>query len=113
MKVNLPLIDCCVPLTRGTLSDADAAALERLFRALADCHRVKIVNLLAAADEAVCVCELVPALGLAQPTVSYHLKQLVEAGLLERERRGTFAYYRLAAGALERLGSVVALPAAA
>ena len=81
-------------------TDADrrqAVELERLFKALADRHRVRIVNLLAGADEAVCVCKLMPALGLAQPTVSYHLKLLVDAGLLERERRGRFSYYRLTA----------------
>ena len=64
-----------------------------------------------AVGEAVCVCEFVPTLGLAQPTVSYHLKQLAEAGLLERERRGTFAFYRLAPGALERLSGLLAGPA--
>ena len=69
-----------------------------MFKALADRHRVQILNLLAGADDAVCVCKLMPALGLAQPTVSYHLKLLVDAGLLERERRGRFSYYRLAPG---------------
>ena len=107
-----PLLDrCCRPLT-GTLTDDDASRLEQLFKALADRHRVKIVNLLAAAGEdAICVCELVPALGLAQPTVSYHLKQLSDAGLLERERRGTFAYYRLRPDALERVRELLAEPA--
>jgi len=107
------LIDCCSPLVRPTLTHAQAAELERLFKALADRHRVQILNLLAGADEAVCVCKLMPALGLAQPTVSYHLKLLVDAGLLERERRGRFSYYRLAVGALDRLGELVRGPAAA
>ena len=53
------------------------------------------------------MCELVPSLGLKQPTVSYHLKQLTQAGLVERERRGTFAYYRIVPGALERVGAVL------
>ena len=105
------LIECCSPLVRSTLSPAQAADLERLFKALADRHRVRILNLLAGAGDAVCVCKLMPALGLAQPTVSYHLKLLVEAGLLERERRGRFAYYRLAAGSLEQLGDLVRGPA--
>ena len=105
------LIDCCSPLVRPTLTNAQAAELEELFKALADRHRVQIVNLLAGADDAVCVCKLMPALGLAQPTVSYHLKLLVDAGLLERERRGRFSYYRLAAGALDRLGELVRGPA--
>jgi len=106
---ELPVIQCCSGLAEGTLDEDDAAELERLFRALGDRHRVKILNLLACSGEnAVCVCELVPALGLAQPTVSYHLKQLTEVGLLERERRGTFAYYRLATGSLERLRDLFA-----
>ncbi len=106
------LIDCCSPLVRPTLTPAQAAELEQVFKALADRHRVRILNLLAAADDAVCLCKLMPALGLAQPTVSYHVKLLVDAGLLECERRGRFSYYRLAAGSLDRLGELVRGPAA-
>lgn len=102
-----PLLDCCTPLVHPTLSAGQAVALERLFKALADRHRVRILNLLAGADDAVCVCALMPSLDLAQPTVSYHLKLLVDAGLLERERRGRFGYYRIAPGALERVGDLV------
>jgi ArsR family transcriptional regulator len=101
------LIECCSPLARATLSQEEAADLERLFKALADRHRVQIVNVLASAEDAVCVCALEPALGLAQPTVSYHLKLLVEAGLIGRERRGRYAFYRLAPGALDRLEALV------
>ena len=101
------LIDCCSPLLRPALSEGQAVELERLFKALADRQRVRIVNVLAGADDAVCVCKLMPALGLAQPTVSYHLKLLTEAGLLERERRGRYTYYRIAEGALERVGALV------
>ena len=112
VKKLLPLVECCTPLAGSTLSEAEAAELERLFRTLADRHRLKILNMLAeAGGDAVCVCEFVPALGLAQPTVSYHLKQLAGAGLLARERRGTFAYYRLVPGALSRLGDLLAVPA--
>jgi ArsR family transcriptional regulator len=108
----LPLVASCTPIARPTLSDAQAVELETLFKALADRHRVKILNLLArAGDEAICVCDFTEPLGLKQPTVSYHLKLLTETGLLARERRGTFAYYRLAEGALDRLGDVVAAPA--
>jgi ArsR family transcriptional regulator, arsenate/arsenite/antimonite-responsive transcriptional repressor len=108
---NISLIECCSPLLRPTLSEGQTVELERLFKALADRHRVRILNLLAGAEDAVCVCKLEPALGLAQPTVSYHLKLLTEAGLLERERRGRFSYYRIPEGALERLGEVVRGPA--
>ena len=105
---TLAVIDCCAPVAGPALSDSEAGELERLFSVLADPQRIKILNLLASADEdSVCVCELVPALGLKQPTVSYHLKQLAQAGLVERERRGTFAYYRLVPGALERIGAVL------
>jgi ArsR family transcriptional regulator, arsenate/arsenite/antimonite-responsive transcriptional repressor len=106
----LRLVDCCTPLAGSTLSEAEAAELERLFKALADRSRVRILNVLLNAGDAVCVCEFQPALGIAQPTVSHHLKQLVEAGLLERERRGTFAYYRLKPGALDRIGALLSEP---
>jgi ArsR family transcriptional regulator, arsenate/arsenite/antimonite-responsive transcriptional repressor len=105
---TLAVIDCCAPVAGPVLSDSEAGELERLFSILADRQRIKILNLLASADgDSVCVCELVPALGLKQPTVSYHLKQLAQAGLVERERRGTFAYYRLVPGALERIGAAL------
>lgn len=113
MSRVLPLVACCKPITRPTLSDAQAVELETLFKALADRHRVKILNLLArAGDEAICVCDFTEPLGLKQPTVSYHLKLLTDAGLLQREKRGSFAFYRLANGALDRLSDLVAAPAA-
>jgi ArsR family transcriptional regulator len=109
---RLELLACCTPIVRPTLDDAGAVELERVFKALADRHRVKIVNVLArAGDDRVCVCDLAATLGLKQPTVSYHLKQLAEAGLIERERRGTFGYYRLTPGALEHVGALLAEPA--
>jgi ArsR family transcriptional regulator len=104
------LIECCSPLVRSTLNEEQAVELEQLFKALADRHRLRILNLLAGTEDAVCVCNLEPALGLAQPTVSYHLRLLVEAGLLVRERRGRFSYYRIAEGSLERLREVVGGP---
>jgi ArsR family transcriptional regulator, arsenate/arsenite/antimonite-responsive transcriptional repressor len=106
----LPLVQCCTPLTEATtLSDAAAVDLERLLKAIADKTRLKIVHqLMHAREDAVCVCDIVPELGLTQPTISYHLKQLREAGLVEREKRGTFAHYRLAPGALDRVGALFA-----
>jgi ArsR family transcriptional regulator, arsenate/arsenite/antimonite-responsive transcriptional repressor len=104
---QLPVIDCCVPLATPALSAAEAEATAAIFRALADPARVRIVNLLAGSDDPVCVCELVPALELAQPTVSHHLKKLTDAGLLEREERGRWAYYSLSGEALDRLASLV------
>ena len=107
MKGELPSIACCAPLATPSLSDEEAEATAAIFRALADPARVRIVNVLAASSEPVCVCELTPALELSQPTVSHHLKKLTEAGLLEREERGRWAFYSLSGEALERLGSLV------
>ncbi|MGH3035840.1 MAG: ArsR/SmtB family transcription factor [Gaiellaceae bacterium] len=104
---NLPLISCCAPLATPLLSDEEAEATAALFRSLADPTRVRIVNLLASSEKAVCVCELTPSLGLSQPTVSHHLKKLTAAGLLEREERGKWAYYSLSGEALSRLASLV------
>jgi ArsR family transcriptional regulator len=100
------LISCCRPLGSPALSDDEAQASAALFRTLADPARVKIVNLLATSDEPVCACEFEPALRLSQPTVSHHLKKLTEAGLVEREQRGKWAYFSLkpeASSQLERL----------
>jgi ArsR family transcriptional regulator len=106
---ELPLIECCAPIAGPTLSEHEAGELERLFKALADRHRLQILNcLLQAGGDPVCVCELQPLLGLGQPTVSHHLKQLVESGLLDREKRGTFAYYRLKPGSLDRISGLLA-----
>ena len=110
---ELALLETCCPLGQPTLSEDEAAELELLFKALADRHRVRIVNMLAGAEEPVCVCHLEPTLGLSQPTVSYHLKQLLDAGIVEREKRGSFAYFSLADGALERVRSLLELPAGA
>jgi len=103
---------CCAPLGAASLSDSEAAATARLFKALADRHRVRIVNLLATSPDPVCVCEFTGPLGLGQPTVSHHLKKLVGAGLLDREQRGTWAYYSLNRDALDRLAAVADLQGA-
>jgi ArsR family transcriptional regulator len=110
----LPLIQCCAPLGGQPLDDDEAAQLELLFKALADRHRVKILNcLVAAGGGAVCVCDFEELLGLKQPTVSYHLKQLLTAGIIRREKRGSFAHYSLEPGALERIRGLLELPAVA
>lgn len=108
MPDPLNLLSCCSPLVRPQLADEEALELERLFQSLGDRHRLKVVNMLAQAEgEAVCVCDFQDALGLKQPTVSYHLKQLVEAGVIEREQRGRFAFYSLRPGALDRIADLV------
>jgi ArsR family transcriptional regulator len=112
MNVDLPILSsvaCCTPLDDGGMTTGDAEATAAVFKALSDPARVRIVNLLARSAEAVCVCELTPAVGLAQPTVSHHLKKLVRAGLLHREQRGTWAYYSLDREAMSRAADILDL----
>ena len=104
------LIDCCAPLGGEELADSEAAATAQVFKALADPARVKIVNTLARSEEPVCACEFVPALGLAQATVSHHLKKLTQVGLLEREQRGKWAYFSLNPEVAAELVSLVRIP---
>jgi len=101
--------DCCAPLDATGMSDEDAETTALVFKALADPHRVRIVNLLATAGEPVCVCNMTPLLELSQPTVSFHLKKLVQAGLIEREQRAQWAYYSVNREALGRLATVFQL----
>ena len=105
-------VSCCVPLAAATLSDDEAAATADVFKALADPARVRIVNVLATSREPVCVCHLIEPLGLSQPTVSHHLKKLTDAGLLEREQRGKWAYFSLRREAASKLAAVVDLEGA-
>lgn len=105
------MIAACRPIARPTLSDGEATDLERVFQALADRHRVKILNILVqAGEDEVCVCDFQAALELKQPRASYHLKQLVEAGLVSRRRRGTYSYYRLTPDALTRVAALFEVP---
>jgi ArsR family transcriptional regulator, arsenate/arsenite/antimonite-responsive transcriptional repressor len=103
---------CCAPLGAASLSDDQAEATARVFKALADPHRVRILNLLATSSDPVCVCEFTGPLKLSQPTVSHHLKKLVQAGLLEREQRGTWAYYSLNHDTLGQLAATIDLQGA-
>ena len=100
---------CCAPLQRAPLSAQDAQVLARTLKALADPARLRVLSLVAGADgREVCVCDLTEPLGLSQPTVSHHLKVLVEAGFLQREKRGVWAHYSLVPGALAQV--TAALP---
>jgi ArsR family transcriptional regulator, arsenate/arsenite/antimonite-responsive transcriptional repressor len=96
-----------VSIASAALSDADAEVTAALFRALGDPARVRIVNVLASSGEPVCVCELVEVLGLAQATVSHHLRKLVDAGLLVREERGKWSFFSIEPAACLRLASLV------
>lgn len=109
MSTTVEPVVCCAPLAEPGLSDEEAEATAELFKALADPARVRIVNLLATAREPVCACNLNDPLGLAQPTVSHHLKKLVDVGLLEREQRGKWAYFSLKRDAVDTLAAVADL----
>lgn len=97
---------CCTPLAATGMSENDAATTSEVFKALGDPNRVRIVNLLANAPGPVCVCDLTAEVELSQPTVSFHLKKLVSAGLLEREQRGVWAFYSVNREALGRLATI-------
>ena len=100
----LPVLGCCTPLSAETLPRATAKRLAVSFRAVADPARLRLLSLIQAqpAGEA-CVCNLVAPLGLSQPTVTHHLQVLHRAGLLAREKRGVWVYYRVVRQALEAL----------
>jgi ArsR family transcriptional regulator len=109
MSAPLEAVECCAPLAAPVLSEEEAEATAELFKALGDPSRVRIVNVLATAGEPVCACNLYEPVGLTQPTVSHHLKRLVEVGLLEREQRGKWAYFSLKRDAVEKLAAVADL----
>jgi ArsR family transcriptional regulator len=100
-------VACCAPVADVDLSESEAEATASLFKALADPARVRIVNVLATQTDAVCGCDLEEPLGLSQPTVSFHLKKLHEAGVLDREKRGIWVYYSLNGEASRRMSSVL------
>jgi len=104
----VPAEACCAPLVREPLTAESAAALARTLKAIADPARLRLLSMVAAHEGGeACVCDLTEPLGLSQPTVSHHLKVLVEAGLLVRDKRGVWAYYRLVPGALDHLAGVL------
>lgn len=110
----LPVIQataCCAPLTKEVLGAQEADDLARSMKAIADPARLRILSMVAAhEDSEACVCDLTEPLGLSQPTVSHHLKVLVEAGFLTRSKRATWAYYALVPGALESLSAFLVSP---
>jgi ArsR family transcriptional regulator, arsenate/arsenite/antimonite-responsive transcriptional repressor len=114
MPTPLPVIQpdelaaCCAPVTAGVVSDDAAETLARMFKALGDPTRVKLLSMIAAApDGEACICDMTEPVGLSQPTVSHHMRQLVEAGLATREQRGKWAYYRVAPDVLRALATAL------
>ena len=105
----LPLAGtCCAPLLREPITAGQAAALARMLKALADPTRLRLVSMVAAHDGGeACVCDLTAPLGLTQPTISHHLKILVDAGIFTRDKRGVWAYYALVPEALNALSAVL------
>ncbi len=113
MRSRLSTAPCC-PVLVGKLTPAAADELAETLKAIADPARLRLLNFIAAQPSGeACVCHFTEPLGLSQPTVSHHLKLLYAAGLLERERRGTWVYYRIIPERLEALRSALSLPARA
>jgi ArsR family transcriptional regulator, arsenate/arsenite/antimonite-responsive transcriptional repressor len=110
----LPLLadDCCTPLVREPLTAGQAVDLARILKALADPTRLRLVSMVAAHDGGeACVCDLTDPLGLTQPTISHHLKILMDAGIFTRDQRGKWAYYALVPRALDALSAVLSTSA--
>ena len=108
---SLPVVSvapvCCAPLVREPIEPGEAGELARVFKALADPVRLRLLSLIGArAGGEACVCDLTVAFDVTQPTISHHLKVLREAGLITAERRGTWVYYRVVPAAVERLGGL-------
>lgn len=115
MKKTVPVLSaCCAPVMQSRLGKAAAAQLATAFKAIADPARLRLLSFIAAqpAGES-CVCFLMKPLGLSQPTVSHHLKVMHDAGLLARERRGTWVYYRIVPEQLAALRDALAGPSEA
>jgi ArsR family transcriptional regulator len=112
MTQTLPLADaapsCCSSVTGGVLEAEEAERLAQQFKALGDPTRVRLLSLIAAQPEReACICDLIAPVGLSQPTVSHHMKQLVEAGLVVREQRGRWAFYRVVEETLSALSGAL------
>jgi len=101
-------VACCSPLTQEPLSIEQAERIAPLVKALADPVRLRLLSIVASHDGGeACVCDLNDAFDLSQPTISHHLKVLHEVGLLDREKRGVWVYYRLNAAALRDFSALV------
>ena len=105
----MPRKTCCAPLQASVLDDESAVALAASFAALADPARLRLLSLIANASSGeACACDLIEPIGKSQPTVSHHLKVLTDAGLVHREKRGVWAWYRANDEKLAELRSVLA-----
>ncbi len=110
----LTVLECCSPLAREPLQPEQASGLAKVFKALGDPVRLRIVSIVASHEGGeACVCDLTAAFDLSQPTISHHLKVLKEVGLLTSERRASWVYYRIVPDRLAELSSLLQLPAGA
>jgi ArsR family transcriptional regulator len=111
-RPTLPLLtDCCTPVAREVIKPDEADVLAAGFKALSDPARLRLISLVAGhAGQEACVCDLTEPVGLSQPTVSHHLKLLVDAGILTREQRGRWAYYKLVPDTLNTLAGLITSP---
>jgi ArsR family transcriptional regulator len=110
MSKQLPLMaaQCCSPVQCAPLTEDQSRDLARLFKAVADPVRLRLLSMIAScADGEVCVCDLTDAFDLTGPTISHHLKVLREAGTIDGERRGTWVYYRAVPDTLRRMSAVL------
>jgi ArsR family transcriptional regulator, arsenate/arsenite/antimonite-responsive transcriptional repressor len=94
---------CCAPVLRAPLGERDAEEVAAAFKVLADPVRLRLLSLIAARDGETCACELVEVLDRKQPTISHHLSVLYDAGLLTRQKRGRWVWYRTVPERLEAL----------
>lgn len=102
------LAACCAPITGAELDANTAERLAGVLKSLADPTRLRLLSIVAAGQSGEeCICNLTDRVGVSQPTVSHHMKVLVDAGLLEREQRGKWAYYRVVPGALDALAGLL------
>lgn len=101
------LIACCTPVRLDALDEAEAAVLAQSFAALADPVRLRLLSFITSSPEEVCACDLVEPSGRSQPTVSHHMKILVDAGLVTREKRGLWVWYRAVPERLDALRAVL------
>jgi ArsR family transcriptional regulator, arsenate/arsenite/antimonite-responsive transcriptional repressor len=107
-RLALDPIACCAPVRTDVLHEEQAAVLANSFAALSDPIRLRLLSFIAASGAAeVCACDLVQPSGRSQPTVSHHMKILVDAGLVEREKRGLWVWYRLVPSRLDALRAVL------
>jgi ArsR family transcriptional regulator, arsenate/arsenite/antimonite-responsive transcriptional repressor len=120
VPISLTLLDqpdslaaCCSPVVREVMTPKQARTLATALKALADPTRLRLISLVASHDDQeACVCDLTDPVGLSQPTVSHHLKVLVDAGILTRQQRGKWAYYRLLPGTLDDIAMLLKTPSA-